>query len=242
MIRIVIIDGYEHYRLDLNLLLSREADFKVVGIGRDGYDAIHLTSSRKPDITLVDIDLPLIDGTKVIPLLKQHSPATRVIIYTTVDGDEYVKNAIVNGVSGYLLKDDQYNLIEGIRTVYTGNNFMAPHITTRAFRILSALIKDQRQKSCQLNGENKTTPSHISRMEFLVTAYIGQGFSTKEIALILHLREGTVRNYISSILQKIGLRTRTQVAIYALKNGIADIQPSCRNIHKNTSPSGQRPR
>jgi DNA-binding NarL/FixJ family response regulator len=225
VIKIVIIDAYEHYRLYLNPLLSRVADFKIVGIGKDGYDAIQLTNSRKPDIILLDINLPLIGGTKVIPLLKLHSPATRVIIYTTVDDDEYVKSAIINGVSAYLLKDDQYNLIEGIRTVYTGNNFMAPHITTKAFRILSALAKDQRRGSCRLNEKNEISPSRISRMEFRITAYVGQGFSNKEIAKTLRLKEGTVRNYISSILQKTGLRNRTQVAIYALSNGIVDIQP-----------------
>jgi DNA-binding NarL/FixJ family response regulator len=232
MIKIVIIDGYEHYRQHLNLLLSREADFKVVGAGKDGYDAIRLADSWKPDILLMDIDLPLINGTKVISLLKLRSPATRVIVYTAIDDDEYVKNAIVNGVSGYLLKDDQYSLIEGIRTVYTGDSFMAPHITTRAFRIMSALVKDQQRKPCQFGEKNRISLPHISRTEFRVTACIGRGFSNKEIAQNLHLREGTVRNYISSILQKIGLRDRTQLAIYALSSGITDIQPLTQNPQK----------
>jgi DNA-binding NarL/FixJ family response regulator len=220
MIKIVIID--EHYRPNFDLLLSKVADFKIVGIGKDGYDALRLTDSQKPDIILLDINLPFIRGTKVISLLKAHSPAIKIIVYTTVDDDEYIKNAIADGVSAYLLKDDQSNLIEGIRTVYTGNNFMTPRITTKAFRILSALVKDQHRESCQPNGENKNFPFCISKMEFRITTYIGRGFSNKEIAQTLHLQEGTVRNYISSILQKTGFRNRTQVAIYALNSGIVD--------------------
>jgi DNA-binding NarL/FixJ family response regulator len=220
MIKIVIIDGQKTSGENITLILSTQQDFQILGTGRDGYDAINMVKKLKPDVVLLDSNLQLIQRTKVVSLLKLHSPASSIIILTTVDDDEYVKETICSGVSGYLLKDSNRDtLVEGVRTVYRGGGLLTPVIAVKTFRMVSDLVRD---KSPQDRYQTDTVPSlfKISRTEFRITACIGQGLSNKEIAKNLNLREGTVRNYISSILQKTGLRDRTQVAIYALTNGL----------------------
>jgi DNA-binding NarL/FixJ family response regulator len=224
MIKIVIIDGQQADRERMNAFLSTQNDFEIVGIGGDGYEAIRLVENLKPDIALLDINLQYLDGVQVISILKIRSPDTSIIILTTIDDDEYVFKAICNGTSGYLLKTTNMEdtLAEGIRTVYNGGSLMTPKIATKAFRIFSTLVKEKNILHYFYQFQEELTPKlpPISQTEFKITACIGQGLSNKEIAGILHLREGTIRNYISSILQKTGLRDRTQVAIYAVRNGL----------------------
>jgi DNA-binding NarL/FixJ family response regulator len=224
MIKIVVIDGQEPDRERLRIFLSAQNDFEVVGVGKDGYEAIRLVETLKPDIALLDISLHYIDGVKVTSILKFRFPGTSIIILTTLDDDEYVFKAIYGGASGYLLKTPHTEaaLAEGIRTVYNGGSLMTPKIATKAFRIFSELVKEKHtdRRFYQFQEELAPELPNISRTELRITAYVGQGLPNKEIAEKLRLRIGTVRNYISSILQKTGLRDRTQLAIYAIKNGL----------------------
>ncbi|QQO09787.1 response regulator transcription factor [Breznakiella homolactica] len=226
MIRIVIVDDQEVIRDSLNILLSSQEDFQIVGIGKDGYDAIRLVDTLKPDVVLLDVRMPIIDGAEATLTLKHRSPSSSIIILTTFDDDEYVLKSIRNGASGYLLKSSDMNeLATAIRTVNEGGSLMTPGVMTKAFRLFSDLAKERTPpKSVYAPQEDKVQiPSNISRTEMQIVTYIGQGLSNKEIAKELSLREGTVRNYISSILQKTDLRDRTQVAIYAIKNGLVEI-------------------
>jgi DNA-binding NarL/FixJ family response regulator len=223
MIKVVIIDGQERYRNGMRMLLSSQDDFEVSAEGQDGYEAIKLVDSLKPDILVIDINLHSINGARIISLLKCRSPHTAIIILTALDGEEYILDAICNGASGYLLKRPEMdNIVEKIRLIYGGGSFMAPEITAKVFRMFSDLVKNQ----YKLPGiyppqeEARPLPSNISRIEFRILGFVGQGLSNREIAQRLCLREGTIRNYISTLLQKTALRDRTQIAIFAINNGL----------------------
>jgi DNA-binding NarL/FixJ family response regulator len=214
MIKIVIVDGHEVYRDDLQLVLSTQNDFKIIGMGKDGYDAIKLTVDLRPDIILMDIHLPLIDGVKVASILKYRSPATSVIIMTNFNNKDYVQQAIHSGVAGFLVKETARDYLAAvIRAAHTGDCFLSPKIVSGIFHTVSPT---HYKTPFSIPKPDTVRLSNVSDIEILIISYIGQGFSNKEIAEKLKLKAGTVRNHISSILQKTKLRDRTQIAIYAI--------------------------
>ena len=224
MIRVAVVDDQELVRESLKILLSAQSDLEVVGIGKDGYDALRLVETLKPDVLLLDIRMPIMDGVEATSTLKQKSPRTAIIILTTFDDDEYVLKAIRNGASGYLLKSAGMDELSGaIRTVHAGGSLMTPEIATKAFRLFSELARgyDQSGKPGADPLGSSAVPSDLSRTELQIISMIGRGLANKEVAAELSLSEGTVRNYISAILQKTALRDRTQVAIFAVRNGLA---------------------
>jgi DNA-binding NarL/FixJ family response regulator len=223
MIKIVLIDGQKDYRDHVQLFLSAQDDFEVVGVGKDGYEAITLTTKLQPDIVLMDINLSLIDGARAAAILRCHSPASAIIIITHIDNDDYIQRAISSGVAGYFLKNnDTTNLTTVIKAVHNGGCFISPQITAKVFRFIS---HEARYKTAyQPLVEKEFQLPEISELELCIISLIGQGFSNKEIAGKLDLKEGTVRNYISSVLHKIKLRDRTQIAIYAITHGFAGVE------------------
>ncbi len=219
MIRVAIVDDQDLVRDSLKILLGSQGDLEVVGLGKDGYDALRLAETLKPDVLLLDIRMPIMDGVEATAVLKKKSPETAIVILTTFDDDEYVLKAIRNGASGYLLKSAGTDeLAQAIRTVRAGGSLMTPEIATKAFRLFSELARTSGGASA---GEASDIPSELSRTELQIISLIGAGLANKEVAAELDLGEGTVRNYISSILQKTGLRDRTQIAIFAVRNGLA---------------------
>lgn len=220
MIKIGIVDDQDMVRDSLRILLSTQEDFEVVGIGSDGYEALKLVDTMHPDVLLLDIRMPIMDGVEATSILKVRSPQTSIIILTTFDDDEYVLNAIRNGASGYLLKSAAMDeLAKAIRTVYEGGSLMTPEIATKAFRMFSEIAKNN-EKSRNNNKASLEFPINLNKTELEIITQIGKGLSNKEIAKVLDLKEGTVRNYISDILQKTGLRDRTQVAIFAVRHNL----------------------
>jgi DNA-binding NarL/FixJ family response regulator len=218
MISLVIIDSQKEYRQSIERLLSSQGDFQIIGTGKDGYDALRLTETLKPDVMLLDINLSYIDGIKVTSIIKCRSPSISIIILTSIDNDdEYVLNTICNGASGYLLKStDTERLADFVRTVYDGGSLLTPRIATRAFRMFSNLVRNNSLQETQ----KSVFPSNISGTELEIISFIGQGLSNREIAEKIQRREGTVRNRVTLILQKTGLRDRTQIAIFAIQQGL----------------------
>jgi DNA-binding NarL/FixJ family response regulator len=223
MIRIAIVDDQDIVRESLKILLSTQADFDVVGTGKDGYDALKLVDTFHPDILLLDIRMPIMNGVETTGVIKLRSPNTSIIILTTFDDDEYLLKAIKNGASGYLLKNSAMDeLIKAIRTVYAGGSLMTPEVTSKVFRLFSELIKNKEDEGKNNNVvyDIGNIPSTLSRTEIDIICHIAKGMANKEIASEMSLSEGTIRNYISSILQKIGLRDRTQIALWAIHHNI----------------------
>jgi DNA-binding NarL/FixJ family response regulator len=209
MIRIVIIDGKDSDRDNTKKMLSAQRDFKVVATGKDGYEAIRLADTYRPDMALLDINLSYLDGVKTASILNSRHPGMGVIILTHLEDEEHIRNAISNGVSGYLVKNkDMENLADMIRVIHGNGCLILPRAAAGSVRE-EPLLKKERQ-----------FPANLSRMELQIIRYIGKGLKNQEIAEKMRLKMGTVRNHISVILQKTALRNRTQLAVFALENGL----------------------
>ncbi|WP_010263493.1 response regulator [Treponema primitia] len=230
MIRIVIIDGQDSDRSKAEVVLSAQNDFQIVGVGKDGYDAITLVEICKPDIVLLDIDLPDLNGVKVASILKCRFPNTSIIIFTYLNDDKYALNAICNGVSGYLLKNtDMEKLAEIIRVINDGGCHISPYVAAKVFPHVSRLArKEYPQLATQFPAQPPDTqfPANLSRQELQITNYVGLGLENQEIAKKLFLKIGTIRNHITVILQKTSLRNRTQLAVFAVQNGLTKELPN----------------
>ncbi|GHU97482.1 DNA-binding response regulator [Spirochaetia bacterium] len=223
MIRIVVVAENRTELDTIQRYLSCQGDFELVGCGADGYDAIHLVAAKKPDIALLDEQLPMLDGAETTLSLKRWSPKTRVIILTFNPENLRVLRAISNGAAGYISKNSGLDVFRtGIRIAHQGCALMTREIAAKAFSLFP-VIQDEPprvRKPIPPSRKSAILPINISRQELRLITCIGQGLSNKEIAASLQLSSGTIRNNISVILQKTGLRNRTQVAIYAYTIGL----------------------
>ena len=238
MIGIIIIDSNEAYRNELCTILSNQKDFSVLGAGSDSYAAIKLVKDLMPDIVLMDSNLPQGDGIKTATLIKYKSPCTSVIV--NWDGeDRRIFSGFFESISGYINKGTNSDLLcHSIRAVYYGGSLVSPEIATN-FKTIAACLADSiletrgelRSGELRRQAERRepkdrsanpiaVLPRSISSSEIKIMGFVGLGYTNKEIAKKLCITEGTVRNYISSVLHKTGFRDRTQVALYALKSGL----------------------
>jgi DNA-binding NarL/FixJ family response regulator len=240
-IKIVIIDPNENYRESLSSRLSSQDDFQVTGFGCDGYEAVKVVDACKPDVVLIDIKLPLCDGVRAGSLIKKRFPRTSVIIHSDVE-ERRIFSIVLSGISGFITKKTEPELLyQAIRTVYHGGHLWTPDIASRfekvAARMADNVLKSRGElrtaravfgklpvKTGRDDGDLETLPhplsGTISPSEMQIISFLGQGFVTKQIAAKLNLSEGTVRNYISTVLRKTGLRNKTQIALYAVKSGL----------------------
>lgn len=205
--RILIVDDDALIREGLKILLDIEEDFEVVGIGINGIDALEKCKLYNPEVVLMDIRMPVLDGVLGTKLIKEYSKDIKVVILTTFKDDEYIKEALKNGASGYVLKNQSSDsIIECLRAVAKGNT------------VFESAIADS--ISSMLRAEIRKEPSafNLSEREFEILELIGEGLSNREIAIKLFLSEGTVRNYVTELLEKLEYRDRTQLAIFYLKN------------------------
>ncbi len=216
MIRVLIADDQELIRDSLSYMLSTYDTLEVVGTAVNGRDAVDKAAALKPDVILMDVRMPVMDGISAIDEIKEKLPDTKVIVLTTFDEDEYIYKSIMKGALGYLLKSCSTDeLFHAINVVHSGKALLNPDVTKKVMDLFSDLAK------------SNFTPKHkeellgsMSKNELRIIKLIGMGYSNKEITYELHFSEGTVRNYISSILQKLELRDRTQIAIFAVQNGL----------------------
>lgn len=203
--KIVIVDDDILVASALKTILTVEKDVTVAGTGRDGGEAISLYRKYRPDVLLMDIRMQKISGLEASKQIMEEYPEAKILLLTTFADDEYIVKALKYGVKGYLLKQDYQSILPAIRAVYIGQTVFGTEIIS---------------KIPQLLHEKKTFDRKaydISEKELQVISLVADGYSNKEIAERLFLSEGTVRNYISNILDKIGLRDRTQLAVYYLK-------------------------
>lgn len=215
MVKVLIVDDQELIRESLKIVLSTHDDIQVVGVAGDGFEVLDILKREDVDVILMDIRMPKMDGVYCTKVVKEQYPETKIIILTTFDDDDFVFSALRYGASGYLLKGvGMDELYQAILTVDSGGAMINPDIATKVFSMFSKM--SQNNYSIQVD---ETSLDDISKPEWRVIQQVGFGLSNKEIAQKLFLSEGTVRNYLSSILSKLDLRDRTQLAIWAVQSG-----------------------
>jgi DNA-binding NarL/FixJ family response regulator len=213
-VRILLADDQELVRAGLRLILEPEHDFEIVGEAADGAEAVDLARRHVPDVVLMDVRMPGVDGIEATRQLAQSELAdrVRVLVLTTFDLDKYVYAALRAGASGFLLKDTPPDeLVQGIRVVASGNALLAPSVTRR-------LIDEFAQSA---PPETADIPLHaLTEREQEVLKLVAQGLSNAEIAAQLVVEESTVKTHVRHVLQKLGLRDRVQAVVAAYEAGL----------------------
>jgi DNA-binding NarL/FixJ family response regulator len=209
-IRVLIADDQDVVRAAFSVLLQTQSDFEVVATAADGAVAVALCRQHQPDIVLMDVRMPNLDGIEATRQLRVHGLAPKVIMLTTFELDEYVFNALAAGASGFLLKDiTAPQLFDAVRVVAAGEAMLAPSITRRLIAQFATPRPTPRRALAELTAR-----------ETDVLQLIAEGLSNQEIADRLVIAEETVKSHVSRLLGKLGLRDRTQAAIYAYETGL----------------------
>lgn len=195
---------------------ERQFRYRGVDTARDGIAAVESVAKHRPDVVLMDIRMPLMDGVESTRVIKEKYPATKIIVLTTFEDDEYVFGALKNGASGYLLKGSGVQeLAQAIRVAHSGGAMVNPSVASKMIQMFS----DMAQSSGKVPPASDPRAASLTKGEWPVVRAVGRGLSNKEIATELCLSEGTVRNMISTVLSKLELRDRTQLAIWAVQTG-----------------------
>ena len=211
MIRLIICDDQEVVCQGLNAILGTADNLEVVGIGNNGLEALDLVEKKKPDVVLLDLKMPIMNGIHAAKAIKEKYPQTKVLVLTTYDADAWLFDAIRNGADGYLLKDTSREaLIHAIEEVHEGKTPLDSKVAGKLFLQLSKQV---------LPGET-TLGQDLTDREKEILKLVSHGMTNADIAQILFLSEGTVRNYVSSILEKLDVDDRTQAAVLALRYGL----------------------
>jgi NarL family two-component system response regulator LiaR len=222
-IRVLIAEDHAIVRKGIRALLANEPNIEVVGEARDGEEACAQAQSAQPDVILMDLMMPRMDGLEATRRIVNHLPGARILVLTSFAGDDQVFPAIKAGAHGYLLKDSRPDdLVKAIHQVHRGESSLHPSIARRLLRELST------------PSEQGSERDELTEREVEVLRLVAQGQSNKEISGILTISEATVRTHVSNILAKLNLCSRTQAALYALREGLAPLHetgtPPTRNL------------
>jgi DNA-binding NarL/FixJ family response regulator len=210
-IRILLVDDQALFREGLRLALSTYADIVVVGEAGNGQEGVAQAQALRPDVTLMDLRMPILDGVAATRQIKAALPDCQVIVLTTFDDDEAVFEGLRAGAVGYLLKDVSLDkLAEAVRAAARGESFLQPAI---AAKVVAEFARLGASGATAAPNQNQTLPEPLSERELEVLACLSQGASNKEIAAQLFIAEGTVKNHITNILGKLGVTDRTQAAL-----------------------------
>ncbi|WP_322799264.1 response regulator transcription factor [Thermoflexus sp.] len=212
-LRVLVVDDHEVVRLGLRLLLQNRPEFELVGEAGTGAQAIAMVERLRPDLVILDVRLPDQDGLEICREITQRFPSTRVLVLTAYPDEEFIVRAIEAGASGYVLKRaGSRELMQALEALARGEAILDPAITRKVLEQFR-----QRARVAEANAFKDLTPR-----ERLILARIAEGKTNKEIARELFLTEKTVRNYVSIILDKLGVSNRVEAAAYALKHRIHD--------------------
>jgi DNA-binding NarL/FixJ family response regulator len=216
MIRVLLVDDQSLLRMGFRLILEAEPDIEVVGEAGDGAAGVGMTSALHPDVVLMDVRMPGMDGIAATRLITAAGPATKILILTTFDLDEYVFAGLKAGASGFLLKDaPPAELLTAIRTVAGGDAVLAPTATRRLIDQFAPLLPGPGRQH-----ERDILLSKLTDREQTVFVQLAAGRSNREIADDLHLSEGTVKVHVGRILAKLDLRDRVQAVVLAYESGL----------------------
>ncbi|WP_432927847.1 response regulator [Microbispora sp. CA-135349] len=215
MIRVVLADDEAMIRVGVRSILTTDPEIEVVAEAADGHEAIEMVRAHRPDIALLDIRMPRLDGLAAVAELRAAAPEVAVVMLTTFDEDEYVSRALAEGAAGFLLKAaDPRELIIGVRAVAGGAAYLSPRIAQKVITRLGGgrlARADTARRQVEM----------LTPREREVLALVGRGLSNQDIGRELFLSEGTVKSHVSAILLRLGLNNRVQAAIVAYEAGLA---------------------
>jgi DNA-binding NarL/FixJ family response regulator len=210
-IKIAITDDHSMIREGLKQLLELDGDIKVIAEANDGVECLEMLEMEKPDILLLDINMPQMNGLQVLANIKKNNIKVKVLILTIHNEVEYLLKAVDMGIDGYVLKDSDITVLKkAIYAVYQGESYIEPSMTPYLNK--------------KLNKKKEPRKEVLSKREIQVLELLAKGDFNKEIGEQLFISEKTVKNHVSSIFKKIGVADRTQAAVYAIKNDIVDIK------------------
>jgi NarL family two-component system response regulator LiaR len=213
IIKILIVDDHAVVRKGIRALLATETDIEVIGEAKDGSQAVQLYDDLKPDLLLLDLLMPKMTGVEVIKQIKNDHPQAKILVLTSFAADDQVFPAIKAGALGYLLKDsDPKDLVTAIHLVNQGESFLSPTI---ARKVLEEIFQP---------NEKPLSPDPLTKREIEVLQVLAKGKSNRSIGAELSISETTVRTHVSNILSKLHLASRTEAALYALKEGVANLE------------------
>ena len=213
-IRLLLVDDQRLMREGLRTLLELEPDLQVAGEAGNGQEALEAYAALMPDVVLMDVRMPVMDGVEATRRLREHWPAARVIILTTFDDDEYVFEGLRAGALGYLLKDVSIQeLAEAIHAVMAGGVLIEPSVARK-------VVAEFARMAAPAPRVAQALEEPLSERELEIVRLLARGMTNREIAQRLYLAEGTVKNYVTNILGKIGARDRTQAALRAQELGL----------------------
>jgi DNA-binding NarL/FixJ family response regulator len=210
-VRLLLVDDQDVVRIGIGAIISMDENIEVVGTAADGQEAVYMVEQLQPDLVLMDLKMPIMNGIQATRLITQRFPAVKVLVLTTYDADEWVFDAIRAGAAGYLLKDSsREELLKAIMDTMEGKTAVDPTVAGKLFQHVVQNITPT---------ESNLT-DNLSERELEILKLIARGMSNRAIAETLFLSEGTVRNYVSAILAKLEVDDRTQAAIIALRYGL----------------------
>jgi NarL family two-component system response regulator LiaR len=213
MMKLIICDDQAIVRDGLEMLLKLEPDIKIVGVAEDGAAAVEMAAKEKPDLVLMDLKMPIMNGVEATRQIRTRYPDIKVLVLTTYDDDAWVFDAIQSGASGYLLKDTPRDeVVKAIRGTVTGKTYVDPSVAGKVLH----------QASSHQSRSASLITSQLTEREIEVLRLIAKGLNNKDISERLFLSEGTVRNHVSAILAKLGVSDRTQAAVIAIQHGLSD--------------------
>jgi DNA-binding NarL/FixJ family response regulator len=223
-IRVLLADDQDIIRTGLTIILNHQPDIEVVGQAADGTQALELAKSLGPDVILMDVKMPGLNGIQATRQIVTALPRTQIIILTTYDTDDWVFDGIRAGAIGYLLKDtSSENLADAVRGAMRGESQIDPAVARKVLREFQRLTAP-RTPLPPLSQEDEPLLESLTEREEDVLKLLAAGLANKDIAAKLSLSEGTVKNHISSILQKLHANDRTQAVLTALKRGLVDLE------------------
>jgi DNA-binding NarL/FixJ family response regulator len=221
MIRILIVDDQEIVRQGLSVILKGEPEIKVVGTAANGQQALELSEQLEPDVVLMDLQMPGMNGIQATRAIVEKAPQTRVVVLTTYTNEDWVFDAIRAGACSYLLKDsDGAEIVRALRGAIVGETWIDPAVAGRVLAEFNRLAAGRPISS----NPPEVPPIELTEREQGVLQHLANGKTNREIAETLFLSEGTVKNYVSTILSKLQANDRTQAAILALKRGLAKLE------------------
>ncbi|WP_180271176.1 response regulator [Fredinandcohnia onubensis] len=225
---IVIIDDHQLFREGVKRILDFEPTFQVVAEGDDGEQALALIEQHKPDVVIMDINMPNLNGIEATKQLIDTYPDTKVIILSIHDDESYVTHALKTGATGYLLKEmDADSLVEAVKVVAEGGSYLHPRVThnlVKEFRRLAVASGQSVSAHSQVTMEVRRPLHLLTRRECEVLQLLTDGRSNRGIGDDLYISEKTVKNHVSNILQKMNVNDRTQAVVVAIKNGWVEVK------------------